>query len=322
MTGAKHMPSSPLFVGIDVAKATLDIALRPSEQLWQIIYDDAQIEALVIQLSELSPTLIVVEATGGLERILVAALVAANLPVVVINPRLARDFAKAIGRLAKTDRMDAQVLAHYGEAIRPSRRPLPDADTQQLRALVDRRRQLMDMMSAEQSRLNTSSARIRDAIEYHLTWLRQQVGRLDEDLDGMLKASSLWREYDAILQSTPGVGPVLSRTLISQLPELGDLNRKEVAALVGVAPFNRDSGTWRGRRTIWGGRATVRAVLYMSTLVATRYNPVIREFYERLLVSGKIKKVALIACMRKLLTILNAMIKHQQQWQPRVAKSM
>ena len=316
------MPSSPLFVGIDVAKATLDIALRPSEQLWQIIYDDAQIEALVIQLSELSPTLIVVEATGGLERILVAALVAANLPVVVINPRLARDFAKAIGRLAKTDRIDAQVLAHYGEAIRPSRRPLPDADTQQLRALVDRRRQLMDMMSAEQSRLNTSSARIRDAIEYHLTWLRQQVARLDEDLDGMLKASSLWREDDAILQSTPGVGPVLSRTLISQLPELGDLNRKEVAALVGVAPFNRDSGTWRGRRTIWGGRATVRAVLYMSTLVATRYNPVIREFYERLLVSGKIKKVALIACMRKLLTILNAMIKHQQQWQPRVAKSM
>ena len=316
------MPSSPLFVGIDVAKATLDIALRPSEQLWQIIYDDAQIEALVIQLSELSPTLIVVEATGGLERILVAALVAANLPVVVINPRLARDFAKAIGRLAKTDRIDAQVLAHYGEAIRPSRRPLPDADTQQLRALVDRRRQLMDMMSAEQSRLNTSSARIRDAIEYHLTWLRQQVARLDEALDGMLKASSLWREYEAILQSTPGVGPVLSRTLISQLPELGDLNRKEVAALVGVAPFNRDSGTWRGRRTIWGGRATVRAVLYMSTLVATRYNPVIREFYERLLVSGKVKKVALIACMRKLLTILNAMIKHQQQWQPRVAKNM
>ena len=316
------MPSSPLFVGIDVAKATLDIALRPSKQLWQIIYDDAQIEALVTQLSELSPTLIVIEATGGLERILVAALVAAKLPVVVINPRLARDFAKAIGRLAKTDRIDAQVLAHYGEAIRPSLRPLPDADTQQLRALVDRRRQLMDMMSAEQSRLNTSSARIRDSIEHHLTWLRQQVAKLDDDLDGMLKASSLWREYDAILQSTPGVGPVLSRTLISQLPELGDLNRKEVAALVGVAPFNRDSGTWRGRRTIWGGRATVRAVLYMSTLVATRYNPVIREFYERLLVSGKVKKVALIACMRNLLTILNAMIKHQQPWQPRVAKSM
>jgi transposase len=317
-----NMTSSPLFVGIDVAKAALDIALRPSDQLWQVIYDDAHVEALVTQLSELSPTLIVVEATGGLERTLVMALVVAGLPVVVINPRLARDFAKAIGRLAKTDRIDAQVLAHYGEAIRPSRRPLPDADTQQFRALVDRRRQLIDMMSAEQSRLNTSPARIRDSIESHLTWLRQQVASLDDDLDRLLQASPLWRERDAILQSTPGVGPVLSRTLISQLPELGDLNRKEIAALVGVAPFNRDSGTWRGRRTIWGGRATVRAVLYMSTLVATRHNPVIREFYERLLAAGKATKVALTACMRKLLTILNAMVKNQQRWQLRVAKSM
>jgi transposase len=316
------MTSSPLFVGIDVAKAALDIALRPSDQLWQVIYDDAHVEALVTQLSELSPTLIVVEATGGLERTLVMALVVAGLPVVVINPRLARDFAKAIGRLAKTDRIDAQVLAHYGEAIRPSRRPLPDADTQQFRALVDRRRQLIDMMSAEQSRLNTSPARIRDSIESHLTWLRQQVASLDDDLDRLLQASPLWRERDAILQSTPGVGPVLSRTLISQLPELGDLNRKEIAALVGVAPFNRDSGTWRGRRTIWGGRATVRAVLYMSTLVATRHNPVIRAFYERLLAAGKATKVALTACMRKLLTILNAMVKNQQRWQLRVAKSM
>jgi transposase len=316
------MTSSPLFVGIDVAKAALDIALRPSDQLWQVIYDDAHVEALVTQLSELSPTLIVVEATGGLERTLVMALVVAGLPVVVINPRLARDFAKAIGRLAKTDRIDAQVLAHYGEAIRPSRRPLPDADTQQFRALVDRRRQLIDMMSAEQSRLNTSPARIRDSIESHLTWLRQQVASLDDDLDRLLQASPLWRERDAILQSTPGVGPVLSRTLISQLPELGDLNRQEIAALVGVAPFNRDSGTWRGRRTIWGGRATVRAVLYMSTLVATRHNPVIREFYERLLAAGKATKVALTACMRKLLTILNAMVKNQQRWQLRVAKSM
>ena len=316
------MTSSPLFVGIDVAKATLDIALRPRDQLWQIIYDDVHVEALITQLRELAPMLIVVEATGGLERTLVAALVAAKLPVVVINPRLARDFAKATGRLAKTDRIDAQVLAHYGEAIRPSLRPLPDADTQQLRALVDRRRQLMEIMSAEQSRLNTSSARIRDSIEYHLTWLRQQVASLDDDLDGMLKTSPLWHEYDAILQSTPGVGPVLSRTLISQLPELGDLNRKEIAALVGVAPFNRDSGTWRGRRTIWGGRASVRAVLYMSTLVATRHNPVIRDFYERLLASGKVKKVALVACMRKLLTILNAMIKNHQRWLPRVAKSV
>lgn len=316
------MASSPLFVGIDVAKATLDIALRPSAQTWQVIYDDPHVEAFVTQLNELSPTLIVVEATGGLERSLVAALVAARLPVIVINPRQARDFAKATGRLAKTDRIDAQVLAHYGEAIRPSFRPLPDADTQQLRALVDRRRQLVDMMTAEQSRLNTSPARVRDSIEAHLTWLQQQLASLDDDLDDMLQSSPIWRERDDMLQSTPGVGPVLSRTLMSQLPELGDLNRKEIAALVGVAPFNRDSGTWRGRRTIWGGRAAVRSVLYMSTLVATRHNPVIREFYERLLAAGQAKKVALTACMRKLLTILNAMVKNQQRWQPRASKSV
>jgi transposase len=316
------MASSPLFVGIDVAKTTLDIALRPSAQTWQVIYDDPHVEAFVTQLNELSPTLIVVEATGGLERSLVAALVAARLPVIVINPRQARDFAKATGRLAKTDRVDAQVLAHYGEAIRPSFRPLPDADTQQLRALVDRRRQLVDMMTAEQSRLNTSPARVRDSIEAHLAWLQQQLASLDDDLDDMLQSSPIWRERHDMLQSTPGVGPVLSRTLMSQLPELGDLNRKEIAALVGVAPFNRDSGTWRGRRTIWGGRAAVRSVLYMSTLVATRHNPVIREFYERLLAAGKAKKVALIACMRKLLTILNAMVKNQQRWQPRASKSV
>ena len=316
------MASSPLFVGIDVAKATLDIALRPSAQTWQIIYDDPHVEAFVTQLNELSPTLIVVEATGGLERSLVAALVAARLPVVVINPRQARDFAKATGRLAKADRIDAQVLAHYGEAIRPSFRPLPDADTQQLRALVDRRRQLVDMMTAKQSRLNTSPSRVRDSIEAHRAWLQQQLASLDDDLDDMLQSSPIWRERDDMLQSTPGVGPVLSRTLMSQLPELGDLNRKEIAALVGVAPFNRDSGTWRGRRTIWGGRAAVRSVLYMSTLVATRHNPVIREFYERLLAAGKAKKVALIACMRKLLTILNAMVKNQQRWQPRASKNV
>ena len=316
------MASSPLFVGIDVAKATLDIALRPSAQTWQVIYDDPHVEAFVTQLNELSPTLIVVEATGGLERSLVAALVAARLPVIVINPRQARDFAKATGRLAKTDRIDAQVLAHYGEAIRASFRPLPDADTQQWRALVERRRQLVDMMTAEQSRLNTSPARVRDSIEAHLAWLQQQLASLDDDLDDMLQSSPIWRERDDMLQSTPGVGPVLSRTLMSQLPELGDLNRKEIAALVGVAPFNRDSGTWRGRRTIWGGRAAVRSVLYMSTLVATRHNPVIREFYERLLAAGKAKKVALIACMRKLLTILNAMVKNQQRWQPRASKSV
>ncbi len=316
------MQSIPQFVGIDVSKATLDVAVRPSGQSWQIDYDEPSVTQLIDHLQGLAPQRIVVEATGGLERIVVAALVAAGLPVVVINPRLARDFAKATGRLAKTDRIDAQVLAHYGEAIRPSLRPLPDADTQQLRALVARRRQLMDMMTAEQSRLSAAPARIRDAIAPHITWLQHQVASLDDDLDGMLKASPLWRERDDILQSTPGVGPVLSCTLMSHVPELGDLNRKEIAALIGVAPFNRDSGTWRGQRTIWGGRATVRAVLYMSTLVATRHNPVIRAFYERLLAAGKMKKVALTACMRKLLTILNAMVKNQQRWQPSVAKKV
>ena len=308
--------------GLLIQILIISIALRPSAQTWQVIYDDPHVEAFVTQLNELSPTLIVVEATGGLERSLVAALVAARLPVIVINPRQARDFAKATGRLAKTDRIDAQVLAHYGEAIRASFRPLPDADTQQWRALVERRRQLVDMMTAEQSRLNTSPARVRDSIEAHLAWLQQQLASLDDDLDDMLQSSPIWRERDDMLQSTPGVGPVLSRTLMSPLPELGDLNRKEIAALVGVAPFNRDSGTWRGRRTIWGGRAAVPSVLYMSTLVATRHNPVIREFYERLLAAGKAKKVALIACMRKLLTILNARVKNQQRWQPRASKSV
>ena len=317
------MTSPPVFVGIDVAKATLDVALRPPHQTGQISYEEAHLQSLVEQLTELEPTRIVVEATGGLETALVVALVTAGLPVVVIHPRLARDVAKATGRLAKTDRIDAQGLAHYGEAMKPALRPLPDADTQQLRALVVRRRQLVEMMTAEQSRLQTSSERVRESIETHLSGLQQQLANLDDDLDGLLHSSPFWRDQDDLLQSTPGVGPILSRTLIAQVPELGRLHRKEMAALVGVAPFNRDSGTWRGHRTIGGGRAAVRAVLYRSTLVATRYNPVIREFDERLLAAGKAKKVALTACMRKLLTILNAMVKYQQPWQqPRTAKSM
>ena len=209
-----------------------------------------------------------------------------------------------------------------GLAMKPALQPWPDADTQQLRALVVRRRQLVEMMTAEQSRLQTSSERARESIETHLSWLQPQLANLDDDLDGLLKSRPFWRDQDDRLQSTPGVGPILSRTLIAQVPELGRLNRKEIAALGGVAPFNRDSGTWRGHHTIWGGRAAVRAVLYMSTLVATRYNPVIREFYEHLLAACKAKKVALTACMRKLLTILNAMVKYQQPWQLRTAKSM
>jgi transposase len=316
------MQSVSPFVGIDVSKATLDVAVRPSGQSWHIDYDEPSVTQLIDHLQTLEPERIVVEATGGLETALVAALATAALPVVVVNPRQARDFAKASGRLAKTDRIDAHVLAHYGEAIRPELRPLPDADTQELRALVGRRRQLVDMITAEQSRLSTASGAIQKAIAKHLKWLQKALHDLDEDLQGRLKSSPLWRERDTILQSVPGVGPVLAQTLLAQVPELGQLNRKEIAALVGVAPFNRDSGTLRGRRTIWGGRASVRAVLYMSALVASRYNPVIRAFYQRLLAAGKVKKVALTACMRKLLTILNAMIKHHRTWQPRLEKNV
>jgi len=316
------MHPSPVFVGIDVAKAKLDVALRPGDQTWQMDHDETTIAHLVEQLQALLPTLIVVEATGGLQVPLVAALVAQELPVVVINPRLARDFAKALGYLAKTDRLDARVLAHYGEAVRPSLRPRPNADTEQLRALVVRRRQLLEMVVAEHNRLSTAPERVRDSIDHHLSWMRQQLQSLDAELQSMTKSSEEFRHRDGILQSTPGVGPVLSQTLLAQVPELGQLNRKQIAALIGVAPFNRDSGTLRGHRMIWGGRASVRAALYMSTLVATRHNPVIREFYERLLAAGKVKKVALTACMRKLLTILNAMMKHQQTWQPQLAKSL
>ena len=316
------MESSPQFVGIDVAKATLDIALRPSDQCWQIDYDEANVTELTRQLQALGPELIVLEATGGLETALVAALAAAALPVVVVNPRQAKAFAKASGRLAKTDRLDARGLAHYGDAMRPPIRPLPDADTQALSALVGRRRQLVEMLSAEQNRLSTAPVGIRDSIEKHLSWLRQELQDLDDDLGTRLQSSPIWQERDSILQSVPGVGPVLSQTLMAQVPELGQLNRREIAALIGVAPFNRDSGTLRGRRTIWGGRAPVRAVLYMSALVASRHNPVIRVFYERLLLAGKTKKVALTACMRKLLTILNAMVKHHRTWQPNLAESL
>ena len=316
------MKSGPQFVGIDVAKATLDVAVRPSAQSWQIAYDEPWVTHLIEQLHALEPELIVVEATGGFEITLVAALAAAALPVVVVNPRQVRDFAKASGRLAKTDRLDAHVLAHYGEAIRPALRPLPDADTQALRALVGRRRQLVDMLTAEPSRLGTAPGGIQEAIATHLKWLQQALHDLDEELQRRLQSSPLWRERNTLLQSVPGVGPVLAQTLLSQVPELGQLNRKEIAALVGVAPLNRDSGTWRGRRTMWGGRASVRAVLYMSALVASRHNPVICKFYERLLAAGKVKKVALTACMRKLLTILNAMVKHHRTWQPSLEKSM
>lgn len=271
--------------------------------------------ALVDRLQALHPTLIVLEATGGLERPATAALATAGLPVVIVNPRQARDFARATGQLAKTDALDARALAHVADVIRPTPRPLPDAQTQELRALLGRRQQLIGMRTAEQNRLAGTSERLTQDIEAHIAWLNARIALLDGDLETLLRASPLWRANDDLLQSVPGIGPVCARTLLLELPELGPLTRQQIAALVGVAPLNCDSGTLRGRRMIWGGRARVRTVLYMGTLVATRYNPRIQAFYERLLAAGKAKKVALTACMHKLLTILNAMLTHRTPWQ-------
>ena len=258
----------------------------------------------------------ITESTGGLELALVAALAAASLPVAVVNPRQVRDFAKSTGQLAKTDRLDAQVLAHFGEAVRPLR----DADTRELGAMLARRRQVMDILVAEKNRLGRATAQVRPRIKSHIGWLRQELNDLDTDLRNRIHRGPLWREKDDLLRSVPGVGPQLSLTLLAFLPELGTLNRKQIAALVGVAPFSRDSGPHRGKRSVWGGRATVRSALYMGALVASRRNPVLSEFYQRLLEAGKPKKVALTACMRKLLTILNSMARTGQRWDPIIPK--
>jgi transposase len=311
----------PCFIGIDVAKAQLDIALRPSGERWAVPNDASGVTSLVDRLQALHPTLIVLEATGGLERVVTSALATAGLPVVVVNPRQVRDVARATGQLAKTDALDARALAHFADVIRPTPRPLPDAQRQELRALLGRRQQLITMRTAEQHRLAGTSGRLQTDIAAHITWLNERLTTLDDDLETALRASPLWRENDDLLQSVPGSGPVCARTFLLELPELGTLTRQQIAALVGVAPLNCDSGTMRGRRTMWGGRAHVRTVLYMGTLVATRYNPRIKAFYERLLAAGKIKKVALTACMHKLLTILNAMLKHRTSWQAQEVQS-
>ena len=258
----------------------------------------------------------VLEATGGLEVPLASALAAAALPVAVVNPRQVRDFAKATGRLAKTDALDAQVLAHFAEAVRPAIRQLRDADTQELNAMTTRRNQVMTMLVAERNRLGRALPAVPASIQAHIAWLEQELKDLDDGLRQTLRRSPAWREKDDLLPSVPGVGEQLSVSLLAYLPELGTLNRKQIAALVGVAPINRDSGTMRGRRGVWGGRARVRMVLYMGALVASRHNPVIRQFYQRLLAAGKSKKVALTACMRKLLVILNGMVKSGQRWNP------
>ena len=308
------MKQESTYVGIDVAKAQVDVAVRPTGQMWTITYDDAGIQELVSQLKTLEPALVLLEATGGLELPMVVALATAALPVVVVNPRQVRDFAKATGTLAKTDTLDAAVLAHFADAIRPDVRPLRDAETQVLASLVARRHQVVAMLVSEKNRLRRAISAVRPRVEAHIAWLEQELEDLDQGLRQTLRQSPLWREKDDLLRTVPGVGEQLSLTLLAYLPELGTLDRRQVAALVGVAPFNRDSGTLRGKRTVWDGRARIRAVLYMGALVASQYNPVIRDFYRRLLAAGKPKKLALTACMRKLLVILNSMLKHRSPW--------
>lgn len=303
-----------IFVGIDVCKAQLDVAIRPSEQTLSVTNDKAGIKTLVRHFKKLRPTLVVLESTGGLERQIMTALIGAEIPVVMANPRQVRDFAKSTGQLAKTDRIDAAVLAHYAEAIRPKPRPLPDELTLELRALTARRRQVIDMIVAEKNRLATASRAIKKRITAHIAYLEQELDDADQDLDRFIEKNPVWKENQEILCSTPSIGPVSSRTLIAELPELGTLGRKQISALVGLAPFPRDSGTLKGRRTIWGGRASVRSALFMATLAATRFNPVIRAFYKRLKATGKVPKVCLIACMHKLLIILNAMLKNKIRW--------
>ena len=300
------MEQEGIYVGIDVAKAQVDVAVRPTDDRWEVSHDDAGIRQLVSRLKAIEPAMVLLEASGGLELPLVAALAAHSVPVVVVNPRQVRDFARATGKLAKTDALDAAVLAHFAEAARPPVRPLRDTETQALNSLAARRHQVMTMLVSEKNRLSSATIAVRPRIEAHIAWLEQELDDLDEGLRQTLRQSPVWREKDDLLRTVPGVGEHLSLTLLAHLPELGTLDRREIAALVGVAPFNRDSGTLRGKRTVWGGRARVRAALYMGALVASRFNPLIRDFYQRLLAAGKPKKLALIACMRKLLVILNS----------------
>lgn len=307
------------FIGIDVSKATLDVASLPDAETWTVTNDDAGLTELLLRVVALAPTLIVLEATGGFESAAVAALAKLGLPVVVVNPRQVRDFAKSMGRLAKTDAIDALTLALFGERERPALRPLPDEAAQLLDALLTRRRQLIEMLTAEKNRLGFARGPVRRDITQHLRWLEKRLADVDSDLTQAIATSPLYRAQDDLLQSVPGVGRVTALTLLGKLPELGRLSRREIAALVGVAPLNRDSGTMRGKRFVWGGRAPGRAVLYMAALVGVKHNPILRAFYARLCAAGKVFKVAITACMRKLLTILNAMVHHQRRWDPQRA---
>src|SRR3954469_14118667 len=318
------MTTARLFAGVDVSKDRLDVCLRWSEperhyeeeEAFVVDYDDSGIDPLVSRLLGERRVLVILEPHGGFERTVVGALAAEGLPLVVVNPRQVGDFARGTGKLAKTDRIDAAILARFAEAVRPAPKPLPDREIRALQAIVARRRQLLGMLAAENNRLAAAPKPVAKRIEAHVRWLEKELSRTERDLEAAIESSPVLGENEALLRSVPGVGPVLARTLLAGVPELGTLTHKRLAALVGVAPLNRDSGTLRGHRSVWGGRAEVRAALYMGALllVAARRNPVVREFYERLLAGGKPKKVALVACMRKLLSILNAILKYRTPW--------
>lgn len=313
------MEPQVLYVGIDVASKEHQVFIRPTGKQMAVANTPAGIDSLVATLSALKPALIVVEATGGLDVPLVWALHVAGLPVVAVNPRKVRAFAVADGTLAKTDKIDARMIAHFAEAMKPTPRPVPDEEAQEVGALLARHRQLVEMITAEKNRLQRSLPTIQVQIREHIAWLEEQKAKIDTDLTQRLEQNPTNKAEEALLRSVPGVGPQLARTMIIELPELGALNRKQIATLVGVAPLSNDSGQRTGRRFIWGGRTAVRNVLYMATMAACRCNPVIHAFYEKLLKRGKLKKVALVACMHKLLTILNAMIANGTYWQPTAA---
>jgi transposase len=318
--GAMNEMKVEKFVGIDVSKSKLDGCIKPTGQAFQVDYDEEGIQQLVLRLQEVNPTLIVIEATGGLEMCIATALLSANLPVAIINPRQARDFAKATGQLAKTDRVDAAVLAEFARAIRPQVRPLKPEDASALDEMVSRRRQLVNMRVQEMLRLGSAASNpMKKSLSKHIAWLDKQIVELDSDLNSRLRQSDVWRAKDELLQGIPGVGTVTTLTLLAKCPELGALNRREIAALAGVAPLANDSGKRRGKRFIWGGRAEVRAVLYMATISAMRCNIAIKIFAERLKKSGKPAKVVIVACMRKLLTIMNSMLKNNSPWKANIA---
>ena len=309
-----NQPKSNVFIGVDVSKERLDVAVRPSGEHNSFTNDEAGIAQMTDCLGRLSPEMILFEATGGWQMNAVNALAARRLPVVIINPRQVRDFAKATGQPAKTDTIDAGILAHFAEAVRPEIRELKPLEARKLEALNTRRRQIVEMLTAERNRLITAPEWTRGDIEEHIAILKKRLAAINKDIDKLIRQSPLWREKDKILKSFPGVGPVTASTMLSDLPELGTLNPKAIAALVGVAPLNCDSGNYQGRRKIWGGRACVRSLLYMCAKTAVRCNPGIRGFYERLIGAGKLRKVALTACMHKILIILNAMIRDQACW--------